>query len=339
MKGSRYMAIGLFLILALIAGFCPRPILADGYDLGKPIRIDATARVSPIGIARSLGPMAIGGRLISDSHSIWGGELIQSSADLGIDVDLSNIGQVSLSSGGVARIAAYFGERETEGPHPVLIGTLISGRMNVKLQNDAGAYIESCGYKMTAIEGASFQVALRGGLPIVDVFKGAVTVETQTSQAKYIVRPVGMGATTSVRARSTRQIQVQVTDENDKPVPDLPILFTLGIPGNGSLGSGATAGTSFTATTNAQGIATAPFNAGDAIGSNSLTARVEGTEYSWTGEIQIVKSVGFWSTQNKILVGAGAVAAGVATGVAVSVVGDDSRPREQIKPGSTGIRP
>src|SRR3989442_943422 len=86
-------------------------------------------------------------------------------------------------------------------------------------------------------------------------------------------RPVASGAALSVRARSTRQIQVQVTDKNDKPLPDLPVLFSLGDPCIGSLGLGALAGPNFRQKTDKRGIAAVPLLSGAARGPGRLIAR------------------------------------------------------------------
>jgi peroxiredoxin len=59
--------------------------------------------------------------------------------------------------------------------------------------------------------------------------------QTQSGPRRYLIKPLNIGATTDVHARSSRSLQVRVTDENDRPVPDLPLLFTLeavGGPGN-----------------------------------------------------------------------------------------------------------
>lgn len=160
-----------------------------------------------------------------------------------------------------------------------------------------------------------------------------MSATTQSAPTRYTLRPIGLGVTTSVRARSTRQIQIQVTDENDKPVPDLPVVFVMGGSSVGSLGSGG--GTAITVTTNARGIATTTFNAGNTLGSNTVTARVEGTEYSWTGVFEVTKAAGFWTMRNTILVGAAVAAAGVATGMAVSSSGG----KRPISPKDPVIKP
>ena len=186
---------------------------------------------------------------------------------------------------------------------------------------------------------------------------------------RYTVRPVGMGSNISVRARSTRQIQVQVTDENDRPVPDIPILFAIaGATGNlgsfapagagvsgGAAGGSASAGAGsasggaggsvasstggFSVTTDASGVARVQFVAGDTPGNGTLTARVEGTDFSWTAELKVKKAHGFWTTRNTLLV-LGGIAAGTAVGIAATRGGGSERttmpqPNDPKNPGTT----
>lgn len=70
--------------------------------------------------------------------------------------------------------------------------------------------------------------ALCALLPLV----AAVPVVTHSAQQqsaprKYLIKPLNLGTNTEIRARSTRNLQVQVTDENDRPVSDVPLLFLL----------------------------------------------------------------------------------------------------------------
>jgi hypothetical protein len=200
------------------------------------------------------------------------------------------------------------------------------------------------------------------------------TTTAQTSH-RYVVRPVGMGSNISVRARSTRQIQVQVTDENDRPVPDIPILFAIagasgnlgsfapagagagagaaggsastsagsaagvGGAGGGAGGSAVSSAGSFSVTTDASGFARVQFVAGDTPGNGTLTAQVEGTDFSWTAELKVKKAHGFWTTRNTLLV-LGGIAAGTAIAVATTRGGGNERtpvpqPNDPKNPGTT----
>ncbi len=126
--------------------------------------------------------------------------------------------------------------------------------------------------------------------------------QQQTAPRKYIIKPLNLGTNTEIRARSTRNLQVQVTDENDRPMPDVPLLFLLaGIAsGSGAALAGqagnsaaqALAGqTSLRAVTNPYGIANLNFTAPDAVGrAMRLQIRVEGTDAMWEGTLEMVRT-------------------------------------------------
>jgi len=114
-----------------------------------------------------------------------------------------------------------------------------------------------------------------------------------------------------------------VTDKNDKPLPDLPVLFSLGDPCIGSLGLGALAGPTFRQKTDKRGIAAVPLLAGAARCSGSIIAKVEGTNASVSIQTTVKPSGRFFSTRN-MLIGAALVGAGVAIGLIVANSGSGS---------------
>jgi hypothetical protein len=237
-----------------------------------------------------------------------------------VRIGFDRIGQVTLNRGALARFST--GRAESQ---PVLIASVLTGDVKISLEQDAGAYVRASGSTFTAARGASFHVGVREGEASLSTLSGVVETGSQAAQRQYRLRPVGLGSNLSVRARSTRQIQIQVTDENDDPVPDLPVLFLLGGAGGqtaGSLSAGALAGASVTATTNAQGLATVTFTAGPNPVSGSLTATVEGTNSSTTLQIDVSRSIGFWSARNSLII-MGAVAAAGTTAVILTGNGND----------------
>ena len=146
---------------------------------------------------------------------------------------------------------------------------------------------------------AHFRINVKEGHAALARIAGTVTVEQPTAQQRYTLRPpAGQGSTLSVSARSTRQIQIQVTDENDRPVPDLAILFSLGDPCLGTIGLGAAAGTLFTSKTDNRGIAAVPWITGAAKCAGTIIAKVEGTENSFTYRAQVSTSSRFWNARN-----------------------------------------
>jgi hypothetical protein len=249
---------------------------------------------------------------------------------MGADLKIHGVGAVRLAEGAAAGVATRSVLDRDGSQRRLLVLRVIEGQMLVELNDDATAYIESGAFAFTASEGSRFRAIARAGLPLINVFAGEVRRELQAGQRQYIIRPVGVGSNFSVRARSTRQIQIQVTDENDDPVPDLPILFALGGRGIGTLGSGAAAGETATVNTNAQGLANVEFTAGDTVGSDTISATIEGTRISWIAQVSVVKAAGFWSTRNVLLMLGAAAGAGVITYFALRE--DDVEPIRPVSP-------
>jgi uncharacterized protein YkwD len=140
--------------------------------------------------------------------------------------------------------------------------------------------------------------------------------QQQAAPRKYIIKPLNLGTNTEIRARATRNLQVQVTDENDRPMSDVPLLFLLAGIGSGSGNIGTLAGltgsnaaptlagqagssaaqtlagqTSLRAMTNPYGIVNVNFTATDAVGSSlRLQIRVEGSDVMWEGDLSVVRA-------------------------------------------------
>ncbi len=320
---SRHLAIGVAVALALTTCLGTRPASAGEEDDDKPIRLYTTSMAGPIGSINSAGQITIDGRALRGSLFLWGGEVIQAPPDRSVRIAFDGIGQVTLNRGALARFSAARSESQ-----PVLVASVLAGDVKISLQKDASAYVRASGSTFTASRGADFLVGVREGEATLSALSGVVEAGGQAPQRQYKLRPVGLGSNLSVRARSTRQIQIQVTDENDKPVPDLPVLFLLGGAGGqsaGSLSAGAIAGSSVTATTNAQGLATVSFTAGPDKVTGSLTASVEGTNNSTTLQISVSPGAGFWSMRNSLIILG--VAAAVGTTAVTLSGGDDGQLR------------
>jgi hypothetical protein len=333
MKKTLYYTFVLLITAVVTVEMSPRPAGADdgAAEESKPIRLRAIAG-GPIGkIAMSFyskSALAINGREVQGEHFLWGGELVQAPLNRSILVSFDSIGKVTLTRGAVARFATARGESGgAEGP--VLVASLLAGNMRVRLEPRAGAFVQAADSTFAASQGASFNLGVNEGEAALDTFRGTVSPQQQPAQRKYIVRPVGLGSNISVRVRSTRQIQVQVTDENDRPVPDLPVIFLLG-GGGGQFSGSLTGGTSVTVRTDAQGRANTSFTAGPSAGSNTISAIVEATKDTWTGTINVVQG-GFWTLRNSMIV-TGVAAAAVGAGVAVSAAGDNSEPLRPLPP-------
>jgi hypothetical protein len=348
---NRYTATGMFLIVALAAGTLPSPVRASDRSTTSetPILLYSSAQFGPIGAIKlnSLGGpvVAIDGRIAKGEESIWGGELIQVGGDCRVNVVLDAIGQVTLARGATVRFARA---RASSGDavYEVLVASVVAGTAEVKLNPCAGAFIRAGTSEVAASRGASFRVNVEEGRALLNTIAGVVRVQEQPPPQDVNIRvvddlgrPVSSGSQFSVRARSTRQVQVQVTDKNDKPLPDLPVLFSLGDPCLGSLGIGAVAGLTLVQKTDKRGIAAVPLVAGAARCAASIVAKVEGTNASVTIQTNVQAATQFWSLQNTTLVtvtAAAAAAAGIGIGLAVANSGGAGKlmpvPPPTVKP-------
>jgi len=107
---------------------------------------------------------------------VWGREILTLSPDSTAYVFLYSIGEVTLRNAATARLATALGFGDEDTQH-VLIASLISGDMTVKLQADAEAYVETCGSTFTSSSGAAFQIGVRERQPVIDAISGLVTAQ------------------------------------------------------------------------------------------------------------------------------------------------------------------
>jgi len=324
--------LGLLLATTLIIQVSLAPAMAENRsDEVKPFRLYSAERVSPIGRVFSTGQsqfaLRVDGRAIEGEQMVWDGQLIEAPVNASARVRFDSVGEVTLARGAAAR----FSINQSEGS--VLVASLARGDIKVRLEADSAAFVSAYGTTYSSSPGAAFRVMTSGAGTMVETISGAVETQ-QPAQRRYVVRPVGSGSSISVRARATRQIQVRVTDENDDPVPDIPIIFALGSSGGGNFaGSFSGGNTTATVRTDAQGVARTDFTADSSATTNTITATVEGTRYSWEGTISVTAG-GFWTARNTaIIVG---IAAGAAIGIAIAATRDDEElrplPPPQVRP-------
>lgn len=317
------------------------------------LRLDLTARAQPIGSVESLGVLTLNHRPAEYRGLLWGDELIQAPTSVGATATLAGLGQVTLAGGAQVRLTPALANF-TAG-RQVLSATLLTGGATFKLQPGVAACVEAGGATFVAARGMRFRVLMVEGRAVIDAagdgvlemgvwpLSGVAVLPSIThsqdpaAPRRYLIRPVGLNSNLVVRARSTRQIQVRVTDENDRPLDGVPIIFLLGSAGGtaiGSLGPISLASTTIKTFTNAQGIASVNYNAAAEAQSGTITANVEGTNASWTGQISLVKIVpGFWSPQNIAPLAITAAAAGVAIGVSQTTVSGENQQPLRLKGG------
>ncbi len=313
MRKNKFTTVMLIMTLLLTA-LAPVTLLARPAS-GAPLRPAGAVAAAPIGSVESLEPIQINGAVSGQQSLLWNGDLIRSAAGASVQVLLSSIGKVTLRGNSAVKLT-------TNATTQMLRADIVSGELQVTLKPESSATLEVAGVTFMTTKGAQVRAGMRDGQPIVtattghvvalgnfgllSVAEAAVVAQQQTAPRKYLIKPLNLGTNTEIRARSTRNLQIRVTDENDRPVPDAPILFLLGGGGSGGSvggGAGTLAGqTSVRVTTNSQGVAQVNFTASDTVGSSTrIEARVEGSDAVWQGTLSIVRAAaGFWSPQNSV---------------------------------------
>lgn len=334
MMQAKHSITALCLILILIAGLTPTLARADeGVREDKPLRLYATAMRGPIGTVLSYDAMAINGREARGDRPIWGGEMIRAPFNNSAQVLLESVGQVILKRGAVASLTTSRATFDDATHGLSLVASLVIGDISIKLEKNAAAYVEAGDSVFEASRGAAFKVGLREGRAVLEVASGNVQAGAQTSQAKFI-RPVGRGLDLTVKARGSRQLQVRVTDENDKPLPDVPVVFALGGGGVGSLSAaGQAAASTITVTSGANGIATVSFTAAATPAAGTVTAAVPGTAATATGSVSVSAAAGL---STGLVAGIAAAAAG---GTATAIAVDKAKDNKPIQDQNTVITP
>ncbi len=338
MKSVRFIPLALLLLIALLISPLPRPAHADNSDTDKPIKLFAVAGMAPIGVAKSAGRMLVNGRYRTGEETVWGGELVQAPLDASMILLLDDLGQVTLKKGAIARFSTTMTSFADGTSGRRLVAWLARGDMRIALQGAAGAYVEAGGSRFHAERGATFKVGVTDGEAELSEVAGRVETETQDVQAARKIfplggnnRPVAQQGKIQVRLRSTRTVQFQVTDENDRPLPDIPIIITIGSMAHGALGAGTA---TITTTTGANGIASANFVGGAAKGADTVTAQVSNSNVQWQGTVQ-------WAPPPlpafvKFGVPVAAAAAGATTAVVVTRNNNDRQP---LGNGGVTVRP
>jgi hypothetical protein len=325
-------------ILLLTIGLAPAfAWTGDDEIMERPIHLYANASFSPIGVANSFGRMYINGHHAQGERYIWGGEIVQAPERMNLSIAFEGIGQVILKEGTSARFSKVQTRFDDNYCGGLLIATIIKGHAVIKLQDEAGAYVEVGSAIFTASRGSNFRLRTTTGDPLLEILSGEVKTEIKVVQRKLNInplddanRPLGNGAILQVRLRSTRDVQWQVTDEQGKPVPDIPIIVTLTATNFGSVGSGVA---TFTATTGANGIATVPFS-GTLAGTTPVTGQITGTSFSWSGQVSWVKPPLSPIVKTSIIAGA---ALGATLGIIIP--GDPNSPPPNLNDGRVTIRP
>lgn len=337
-------------LLALLLVLGPVGSLARTESEAERYRTGTKLPAAPIGSVSSLEAVAINGNNAGRQGLLWNGDVIHTAPGASAQVLLGAVGSITLRGGSAVKVAS-------DAITHALFATILNGEMSVALKPESAAKIEVAGAGYIATKGAQFRASVRDGQAYVTATEGrvvsvgnfalglydkevatAVAEQQQAGPRKYLIKPLNLGTNTEIRARSTRNLQVRVTDENDRPVPDAPVLFLLGGGGSGSGNAGSLSGqTSLHATTNSQGVAQVNFTASDSAGSNTkIKVQVEGSDAVWEGTLSVISAqAGFWAPQNAGPI-FGIVGAAVGFGIYKYTTRDPVRVTPEITPRSGG---
>ena len=311
-------------LLAMLLACAPMAGLANSEHekLSAGLRAPSPSMLAPIGTIESLEAVEINGVLVKRNAPVWSGDIIQAAPATTSRIAVKGVGEVLLRGGAAVKINSDVSAQR-------LTAAVIKGEMSLTLNPEVSAQIQIGERVYVVSKGAKVNAAWRAGEPVLQTSKGSVMAmgswsvdtrvasnEQQATPRRTLIKPYNLGASTDVRARSTRSVQVRVTDENDKPIPDAPVIFLISggsVAGGGAAGAGGAAGgaggagslagqTSVTVTTNAQGIASTNFNASNFPGSSArISARVQGTDAVWEGTFNVITAArGFWSPQTAV---------------------------------------
>lgn len=315
----KWIATGMCAVIFFSVSLVPRSARADSgnRDDERPIRLFATSTTGPIGtIAGSIagivaekGALTINGREASAGQLLWSGDLLHSGAQAGVSVSLESIGKVTLSKGTTVRLATSHAFNRG-AKNFALIASLAQGKIAVALERAASAYLVVAGSQYASSDGANFIASVREGHPSIAVKTGEVRAEAQATQHQYTIRPVGHDSNIKVPAGELRRIQVQVLEDN-QPVSGIGVMFVLDTSGAvvGLLGMSTLSGTSANVITGAEGIAAVQFVARNTSGSSPISATIDGTRVSWTGQITVTSKSPPRASRWAILILVGAAAA------------------------------
>jgi hypothetical protein len=313
--------------LLLIASMTSGLARADNREIKQGIY--TTIPVGPIGTAWSSSGVGVNGRTFYGQQTIWCGDLIQAPSNTNASILLDSVGQINLATGAAMTIATTLSKQGDEAVHRVLIASVIEGKISVRLQPEASAYIEARGSAINADKGASFRLRVEDQNAQVDTFIGEVLVEPQRRTRKFIgfhgdpdpntkafnitsksidVDPFGskrVGLKLETKKESDRRVKKFMPVQNE-PAKQVLIRFTLAPPTIGRLDPQE-------AITDNLGIAETTFTAGANAGKGKFIATVvENPKYKYSRDIvigkPIVKSPGRFRLRN-ILIAAGAIGA------------------------------
>lgn len=190
---------------------------------------------------------------------------------------------------------------------------------------------------------------VHGATRCFSVLMSLLLVASLSGQQKLNLTIVeGEGAINNIRQRTTREVIVQVEDENRKPVAGAAVVFTL--PNQGAGGTFLNGARTFTVTSDAQGRAVARFTPNSVEGKYDL--RVNASSQGLTAslvvaQVNLLGAAAAAGTTAKVLIILAIVGGAVAAGTAIAVSQGNgngngngnggTRPPTTVTPGSPTV--
>ncbi len=263
------------------------------YGSTRTERSPLISTAKTIGAAESLSGILINGKLSTGRESLWGGEIFEAPKNSGARLTFDSLAQISLNSGAKAKVSIEKTGAAGQSSTRVLAAQLLSGNVNIKFDSEASGYVRAGDSVMAASRGANFRVDMREGNGALDVNSGSVMVigdwrvvapavikDSKTGKVgfdskSYSIKPTNLNSMFNVGVKGSRDIAMRVTDENNKPVSEAAVKFTL--EGSGMLGSAMFGTNTVEVLTDKQGIAKVVYHAGAVAGTATVNAEVQGT--------------------------------------------------------------
>jgi hypothetical protein len=132
-----------------------------------------------IGIIESAGALTINGRPAQGSFTLWGDELVNTTA--GARIVFGSLGEVRISPGASVQLKMENAKLHEAAGSQAFAAQLFAGELNVKLRHDAGALVNSVASEFTASKGSDFKVDLREGRATIQTHNGTVLANTNTA--------------------------------------------------------------------------------------------------------------------------------------------------------------
>lgn len=217
----KYLATSLSVVLTLTNG-----VGALGGALAKdahPVSVEAAAfapagnTATPIGAVEVAGAVSINGRSLQGKDVLWDGEWLQAAPGSSAVVTLNAVGQVTLAGNTMVRLAVSNAAEDVAGETSreqkasrVMIASVLTGEVSIKLNADATGYLEAGGNSWLADSGSDLRLAVHDGALDLKAASGRVQPLGSWTLALPTIKKdgeaVAANAATNAASASDRQL-------------------------------------------------------------------------------------------------------------------------------------